>query len=255
MKKQRVVYTNKSIRAFTLIELLVVIAIVALLLAIITPALQKSKEKTKLLICKSNLKQQTIACEMYLNDNEQHYPYDGHLGYFAWGGQQGDISGIPSSRIHLLHPYLGLPQEIDASTDLDGIGDVFKCPGDKGGGDGWGEKRGYIYQPTFWDSTGMSYAYNSDGNNNNVNEGLALQKKTRVRNPYQTILVCDQSFRAYFQGFYPCWMYAYTHNKKENGWGNVAFVDNHINFIQATNDKPDFQSGDGWTFIGGEKNE
>ena len=45
-------------KGFTLIELLIVIAIIALLLAILMPALQKSREQAKKVICKSNLKTQ-----------------------------------------------------------------------------------------------------------------------------------------------------------------------------------------------------
>lgn len=61
-------------KAFTLIELLVVIAIIALLLAIITPALSKAKQQAERVMCKSNLHSYGLAGIMYLDDNGGKFP-------------------------------------------------------------------------------------------------------------------------------------------------------------------------------------
>ncbi len=63
---------NKS-SAFTLIELLVVIAIIALLMAIVMPALRMAREQAKEVICKVHLKQWGVCYEMYHNDNDSVY--------------------------------------------------------------------------------------------------------------------------------------------------------------------------------------
>ena len=62
-------------RGFTLIELLVVIAIIAVLMAILMPALQRVKEQAREISCRANLRQYGIVQHMYLDDNDDRYPY------------------------------------------------------------------------------------------------------------------------------------------------------------------------------------
>ena len=69
---------KRFLTGFTLIELLVVIAIIALLMAILMPALQRVKKQAKAVVCRSNLKQWGVIFAMYTGDNDGSFPSGDH---------------------------------------------------------------------------------------------------------------------------------------------------------------------------------
>jgi prepilin-type N-terminal cleavage/methylation domain-containing protein/prepilin-type processing-associated H-X9-DG protein len=75
---------NRSLAGgFTLIELLVVIAIIAILAAMLLPALSKAKLQAVHVQCLNNEKQQIVAFSMYAGENKDFLP-DGSYGYWCW---------------------------------------------------------------------------------------------------------------------------------------------------------------------------
>ena len=86
---------QKIKKSFTLIELLVVIAIIAILAAMLMPALQQARERAQATSCQSNLKQITTGLLLYSDNNKDYFPiplenttdgYTANVGQFIYWG-------------------------------------------------------------------------------------------------------------------------------------------------------------------------
>ena len=86
---------------FTLIELLVVIAIIAVLAALLLPALAKAKQKGQAVACVNNLHQMSIACQLYVDDFSGRYC----LTFQVTGDNSSTLSGGRRAWFNFLMPY------------------------------------------------------------------------------------------------------------------------------------------------------
>ncbi len=177
--------TNGSIRpgsAFTLVELLVVIGIIALLIAILLPALNKARASANLIACQSNLRQIGLALSLYTNGNHGRVPYAvGHNWSSDWVTELSVMLGVnrPTETTWVRSPVFrcpDLPGYSPSPVSYTVNGRIFSSlePGELG------ELVDGVFRP--WDSTVFSGA----------------QKLSSVKSLSSTAIVWDAP--VYFDG-------------------------------------------------------
>ncbi len=189
---------------FTLIELLVVIAIIAILAAMLLPALQQAKAKATTISCTNNLKQIALGTMMYIDDHRQTFPLFFHTP---------SVTGWRK----LILPYAG-----DAK--------VFECPAESGAGtDDNGIARSYVAHEVIF---------------NWENDGNRPRTQTEIKNPSRVAMQLDLvCIKCNYQIRYWCEQPSHAeigYNPRSCGGdrgprhatgGNYSFADGHVQWI------------------------
>ena len=259
--------------AFTLIELLVVIAIIAILAAMLLPALSRAKDKAKTSQCLSNLRQWGLALQVYASDNGDLVPRDGTDNSGQYGVDTGATTGPgspadPYAWFNTL-PTLAGDNPLSFYVNLpggnyykkipfpgNGKGPMWHCPVALGSStDGFlnGGQYGFF-----------SYCMNIDlkattpiGSSYGKLTYPQMPKLAQVRIPTSVVLLTEQTFNPKTEhlptaaddarnGIFPC-ARSYRFSSRHSSGGNLVFFDGHSSYFKRsyiTNGAPDDAGAD-----------
>jgi len=204
-------------KSFTLIELLVVVAIIAVLVAILLPAVAKARMTARRISCASNLRQIGMGWGIYWSDHNGYVPHCGH--WANWGGFESGSSN-PTWE-HGLLPPSQRPLYLYVSAGL------YKCPDDNR------QEAIANIGDHCWYGWGTSYLINFYSLNKAWIQygGRYVSRVDQITDPSRLILIGDGTLHAFSGTGWLGNLLRFSWHSDSDWWNNVLYADLHVDYV------------------------